>query len=1605
MTAQHGSGNFINNTFLAAGNMLITSYDPSKNFKPVFSVKTDLAHVELAVGAARQALPSWQLISFDERKKYLLALKASFIKHEQTFAQAISQETGKIMSEALVEAKNLSARVDLTLEHGLKRVATEFFIQQRSETRYHSQGVLAAIGPYNFPAHLVNSHVIPALLTSNTVVIKPSELCPWVGEIYASCFLEAGFPAGVVNLIHGDKAISQALCVNSNIDGVLFTGSYTTGRALKELLLDQPHKLLALEMGGKNFAVVMDDADPKQAVLEIIQGAFLTAGQRCTATSRVLIHEKIYDRIASVLIKLASNLPVNFYGPLASKAALEKFLHTLARAREEGAHVLLEAQSHEHSALVTPAIYQVSSDHPTNGFLSEELFGPHICLEKFSTLSQAITRVNQSPFGLSNAIFTLDTSNSERFYHETKSGVLNINRSTNGAFGNMPFGGINKSGNQRPAGIDAVRYTSFPVAMSSLAYGAHSASKDLSLLAEALLQNEEQLRIISLRHQIEALFEIYNINSDQAAHDKIIYLKSSFDNLNNLKLDFFNQLEKINTNIITQTSSSIIFNLDNIQNSQEFLDKLQNLLSTYSQHCALSLRSPMPLAINTPADLYLPRSQNYLDRLYKNNFVPAEKKLLIADLNKSRGAYLASIDDDPLVLFDAASQIATLGSGFYADMYQNAYDTHEFDLSLLSNFDLAQDLPTNSEQELDALKARELFESFLHEKSHHQFSSISYGAGGAEANEIAFDLCRQHGPGGTRIIAFEGSFHGRTIMSLQATYNKEKRGPFAFLGYEALFLPFPAMNNPQVQPEIPKELMKILALGEIPELPSTDSLLNSELETLRLLKQEASQQKLCCVIIEPMQCEGGDRYASHRFFNFLRALTKALQIPLVFDEVQTGFNLGTTFFWHEQFKLDTPPDCMTLAKKAQSGVCMSVWANTRSSSPHIIQLKRGLLQAQALKAEKAFSCQHKAQKELERLQEYFPTLVTNSRASGFAFAFDMPSSQLANELINQRFERGFMVYIAGEKTLRFRLNMTSTDEIINLLFEKLFIALSELRDNYTTKKIYNNKNTKQEIPKIIINNLNLDNFSSYAAIIEQIENSTYEQGRRDSIETLQNWLKQKDSLGLVLKYISNNEEIIGGYAVGGPLEYATADGCAQDLLGQHADIFYSADITLDARVRGLGLGRQLKEEQIRQVCAMKKSDGTPRYQFMTGRNRVGHAAAMTRINENLGAYTVKIYDNQYGDSNAKAAYYRLPLNKTHALKQTKNNYNNCYNSIQEPFSQTPPRMISAAKSGQLRALSCSKLTLSNWATPNLVRYSELLRAVMPQHLRHAYFTSGRDEVVDKGLRSLRFHRPQADIALGFSHQWLGHISAAARSLSHDENQAQPFAFFDWPKISHPQVSSPEHSLDELEQAISRYSPERILGIIVELVGERSALTFDEAFLLKLDQLRQKYNIPLVFVETASSLGRSGKGVFLSDALSVKANMILWYSGGQLGHVFVDSNYFVEKPLTLISTWDGDDISILRAYHHLLYASEHSGLWQQNAWYFEAQLKKLSGHGVGFWHGIKLKNQEELNKIRMLAKSAQILLGAGFDNTLMICPKPDIERDELERIIQIITSSL
>lgn len=1441
--------------------MKIQSQNPARNYETVFEVEYDLEQVHLAVLAAEEALPAWRALDITERLSILRSLEAVFKKREEDMAKTITLEMGKVWSESLFEARNLTGRIDLVAKEGLKRVATEYPTGVHGETRYHSQGVMAVLGPYNFPAHLLNSHIIPALMTGNTIVAKPSEICPGVGWLYADCFREAGFPAGVFNLVQGRGDVGKALAIHPKVRGVLFTGSYPTGRALAEMLLDQPHKLLALEMGGKNIAVVLDDADLYQALIEITQGAFQSTGQRCTATSLVLIDRKVAKHLTPAMLDVARNLkpgdpmnPETVMGPLASKSALERFLGLLSHIRETpGCEVLLEAETLPGGAFVTPSIYQITQA------IDAEIFGPHIDIRLIDGLDEAIQITNQSAYGLSNAIFTQSEAKFERYYRETYVGVLNWNRSTNGLSGKAPFGGVGKSGNQRPAGIDAVRNATYPVMVQRQAYGY---AEPLAGLLPFFEQQKDLLKL-SLKDLVK-------------------------------------------------------------KHEQEFSEQHYRYFDQ----------------VHVPRKLRLPASEAMLNRLYKDNLVPKEKKEAVIDLNASQGPYLVSIDEEPLVLFDAASQIASLGLGFSAGVFQKALDEGELTQNLLSN---AAEFSSETYKNLLLSRAPGL-------------QYVTFTTSGATANEKAFDLCRVNGPGGTRIIAFEGSFHGRSMMSLHATYNPEKRAGFELRGYEATFLPFGRLEG---------------------------------------IREEILEGNVCAVIVEPVQCEGGDNFAELDFFRGLRRITRELGVPLIFDEVQTGFGLYGPFYYHTAFGLENPPDCVTLSKKAQLGVVLSVWEDTRPETPHLIQIQKGFLQAQAILEAPYQIIEQETKELLKNLCESFPNLVLNPRNSGYAFAFDMPTSEIANKIVNQRFHRGFMVYIAGTKTLRFRTNMETTTKELKFLFDALHAAIS---GDKTPDFIQKSHGLLPMMGGVSIEKLDSQNWAQYVSEIEKLENVTYEPSRQDSMEFLKSWLDQPKSVGLMMRY----QNKLVGFCVGGPLEYSDKDGCLQDVMRGLGNTLYSVDIIIEEAFQGKGLGYYLKEAQIHAAKALG-------YSYITGRNRVGFTSGIQKINQMFGAYTVGVYDHQYGGL-GQALYYRIPILRPaidllhhpfprhpglepeswipHQVRNDESHHLDWANSIQAPLGINSHEILKDIQKGIFTSAVGTKLTLSNWVTPDMVRYTELLREVMPKACRHLYFTSGRDEIVDKGLRCLRVTRPQAEVVIGLREQYLGHTTAAARSLTDPEGFQRPFGWFQWPLVG---------SIEEIRSEIQKHSPERIFGIVVELIGEKTGRVVSEEFLRELDQIRTQTQIPLIFVETASGFGRNGETLFMSDVLRTQPNMVWWYSGAQLGHVFVDDAHYVAKPLTLISTWDGDEISMRRNYRHILAALE--SLENKTAPYFEAECRKLGCLGRGFWQALECGSIQE-----KLAK-AGLMVQKGFAGRLILNPPLNVTREEIEAGLSILRGCL
>jgi succinylglutamic semialdehyde dehydrogenase len=423
-----------------------------------------------AVSRARDAFPPWREAGFEARAAVLRRFRDLVGARQEELARLIAREVGKALWEARAEAALVPAKVDATLVDGMRFVAT---LESGSSARatFHPRGVLAVLGPFNFPAHLPNGHVVPALATGNTVVLKPSDLAPAVGDWLARAWRDAGLPPGVLELVQGGAEAGRHVALHADVDGILFTGSWQVGRALAETTLDQPGKILALEMGGKNAMIVLEEADLRLAAVEAAVSMCATAGQRCTSLSRIFVARRrmaeFCERLQGLLDDLVIGPPLDdgvFMGPLVSRAAFDKVASFRAQAEAAGGERIYRRDVDRIAPYVAPSLVRFESTRQKHPYQREEIFGPEAALYPIDDLDAAIAAVNDSDYGLAASVMTRDRSRYEHCIGRIRTGILNWNRGTIGASGRLPFGGIRKSGNDRPAGITSTIYCTVPQA-------------------------------------------------------------------------------------------------------------------------------------------------------------------------------------------------------------------------------------------------------------------------------------------------------------------------------------------------------------------------------------------------------------------------------------------------------------------------------------------------------------------------------------------------------------------------------------------------------------------------------------------------------------------------------------------------------------------------------------------------------------------------------------------------------------------------------------------------------------------------------------------------------------------------------------------------------------------------------------------------------------------------------------------------------------------------------------------------------------------------------------------------------------------------------------
>lgn len=337
--------------------------------------------------------------------------------------------------------------------------------------RHKPHGVVAVFGPYNFPGHLPNGHIVPALLAGNCVLFKPSELTPKVAELTVQCWIEAGLPEGVLSLLQGGRETGVALAGHPGIDGLFFTGSSRTGNLLHAQFAGRPEKILALEMGGNNPLIVDQVADVDAAVYTIIQSAFISAGQRCTCARRLLVPQGVWgDALLARLVQVAGQLrvgrfdeqPAPFMGSVISLQAAAQLMQAQQDLLAKGATALLAmTQPQAGAALLTPGILDVTAVHERP---DEEFFGPLLQVIRYASFESAIAEANATVYGLAAGLLSDSRARFEQFWLHSRAGIVNWNKQLTGAASTAPFGGIGASGNHRASAYYAADYCAYPVA-------------------------------------------------------------------------------------------------------------------------------------------------------------------------------------------------------------------------------------------------------------------------------------------------------------------------------------------------------------------------------------------------------------------------------------------------------------------------------------------------------------------------------------------------------------------------------------------------------------------------------------------------------------------------------------------------------------------------------------------------------------------------------------------------------------------------------------------------------------------------------------------------------------------------------------------------------------------------------------------------------------------------------------------------------------------------------------------------------------------------------------------------------------------------------------
>jgi succinylglutamic semialdehyde dehydrogenase len=465
--------NYINGEWLAGSGQELVTVDPSTGRQTWSSNESTWEDVQRAAASAHDHFEQWALTPLAERIAVVQKFRDLLKENNEELARIMAEEVGKPLWEARTEVTTMANKVDISVQAYTARTGETSAKVADGEAvlRHRPHGVFAVYGPYNFPGHLPNGHIVPALIAGNTVVFKPSEFAPRTAIKTVQLWEAAGLPPGVLNLVNGGRETGVALGQQVDVDGILFTGSSQTGMALHKQFAGQTGKMLALEMGGNNPLVVWNVKNVDAAVHHIVMSAFISAGQRCTCARRLIVEDNAQgEAIVKRLVEVASKLTVGasdadpqpFMGPVVSAAVAKKLVEAQASLAAKGGKVLLQMKQLDPNAgFVTAGIVDTTE---AAGVPDEEWFGPLLQVIRARDFDLAVKIANSTEFGLAAALLSQDAELWKLFQVRARAGIVNWNRPTTGAASSAPFGGVGKSGNHCPSAYYAADYCAYPVA-------------------------------------------------------------------------------------------------------------------------------------------------------------------------------------------------------------------------------------------------------------------------------------------------------------------------------------------------------------------------------------------------------------------------------------------------------------------------------------------------------------------------------------------------------------------------------------------------------------------------------------------------------------------------------------------------------------------------------------------------------------------------------------------------------------------------------------------------------------------------------------------------------------------------------------------------------------------------------------------------------------------------------------------------------------------------------------------------------------------------------------------------------------------------------------